>query len=68
MEAPREFRLLFSRNNYKGYSLESKLHFRVHSILSQIKVNGPPESADNPDNGATGLGLEDDDQNTFPDI
>jgi len=57
-----------AKNNYKGYSLESKLHFRVHSILSQIKVNGPPESADNPDNGATGLGLEDDDQNTFPDI
>jgi len=26
-----------AKNNYKGYSLESKLHFRIHSVLSQIK-------------------------------
>ena len=25
------------RNNYKGYSLESRLHFRLHAALSQIK-------------------------------
>lgn len=26
------------RNDYKGYSLESRLHFRVHAALSQLKA------------------------------
>lgn len=27
---------LFNRNNYKSYSLESRLHFRVHATLNKI--------------------------------
>ncbi len=27
-----------NRNNYKGYSLESRLHFRIHATLSQLKA------------------------------
>lgn len=26
------------KNNYKGYSLESRLHFRIHAALSQLKA------------------------------
>jgi hypothetical protein len=34
------------RNNYKGYSLESRLHFRLHAALSQIKsANGEGDAA-----------------------
>jgi hypothetical protein len=27
-----------NRNNYKAYSLESRLHFRIHAALSQLKA------------------------------
>ncbi|XP_046440648.1 tetratricopeptide repeat protein 39B-like [Daphnia pulex] len=27
-----------AKNNYKGYSLESRLHFRIHAALSQLKA------------------------------
>ena len=29
---------LFFRNNFKSYSLESRLHFRVHATLNKIHV------------------------------
>ena len=64
--------LIFNRNNYKGYNLESKLHFRVHSVLSQIKMNGSSDSADNVDGtdnpASPGLGLEDDEQTKYQDF
>lgn len=35
-----------AKNNYKGYSLESRLHFRLHAALSQIKsANGEGDAA-----------------------
>lgn len=51
------FNFFFSRNNYKGYSLESKLHFRIHAALSQLKTsNGDPvPEADNGDSVMGGL-------------
>lgn len=34
--------LLDARKKYSGYSLESRLHFRLHSKLQMVKNTGPP--------------------------
>lgn len=40
--------ILNRRNNYKGYSLESRLHFRIHSAFSQIRLANKTVNDANP--------------------
>ncbi len=41
--------IILDRHNYKGYSLESRLHFRIHAATMQVKLLSNPDGAEGSD-------------------